>query len=111
MQATAAFAKEQTPADQPALHQASTPDGAAALSPAARSFSQPGALEFMLRSNPLGDFLDGLLHHQPASNKYDLLYDVLHNSRSSPSSPARHSKYNPVYALLHSAAMEVRLPS
>ncbi|KAK9807180.1 hypothetical protein WJX73_004485 [Symbiochloris irregularis] len=43
---------------------------------------------------------------QPSSNKYDALYDVLHNSRAQPSGVAQDGKYDPVYALLHQAAVE-----
>ena len=47
------------------------------------------------------------LLRQPASNKYDALYDVLHKSRVQPSGGARDGKYDPVFALLHQAAVEV----
>ena len=73
------------------------------------SSKSAGPFDFLLRSNPLGDFLDGLLSHQPVSNKYDILWDVLHSSRDKPNAAAKDSKYDPVYAFMHSAAMEVRL--
>lgn len=76
--------------------------------PARASPKQGGPIGFILRSNPIGSFLNGLLNHQPTSNKYDMLWDLLHISRTE-AGAVRDSKYDPVYEVLQSAAVEVNI--